>query len=137
MQPDHSRTAPGQGGRSKSPQASVDTTTVQPTLDIDGAARRDAGMAAAEHGAEVIAKRLVAAAIEQRARDGWPFTSDQIHEDVPTAGGWPNMIGARFNAAARAGIITKVGYRPSDRPSRHRAVIAVWVGTAEARKVAA
>jgi hypothetical protein len=40
-------------------------------------------------------------------------------------------MGARFMAAARRGVIRKVGYRNGQRPSLHAHPIALWVGAAE------
>ena len=38
-----------------------------------------------------------------------------------------NAVGAAFSGAARRGIITRIGYRPSTRVLAHGRVVAVWV----------
>lgn len=38
----------------------------------------------------------------------------------------PNAYGAAFNTAARAGLIKRVGYRPSTSPSAHGRIVSVW-----------
>lgn len=140
MQHDTSRTRPDQGARPESQQTSVDDTTVQ--LAFGGVAearqRRDDGTAVADHAADVVIRRALADAIEARATTGHTFTSDDIHADVgPVLDAWPQLLGARFNAAAKAGLIVRVGYRQSTRPSRHAAVIAMWQGVEQAQERAA
>jgi hypothetical protein len=41
----------------------------------------------------------------------------------------PNRWGPRFLAAHRAGVITKVGFAQSKRPTVHRSICRTWKGT--------
>jgi hypothetical protein len=42
----------------------------------------------------------------------------------------PPLIGARFNAAAKQGLIRRVGFTQSTEPATHAAWVKVWQGTA-------
>lgn len=67
------------------------------------------------------------AAIAQLAQRGTPFSA----EDVAAIAGrpdHPNAVGARFNAAARRGIIVKAGVVKASRPERHRNEMRLWIG---------
>lgn len=69
------------------------------------------------------------AALKKEAESGNRFeayTLEVLH-DVPPADN-PNAWGGLFYAAARAGLIRKVGYHPSMRPGRSGGVCAVWMG---------
>lgn len=68
--------------------------------------------------------------IEQLAASGREFVSDDLYKYVgPVMGPSPNVVGALFSAAARRGIIRRVGYRQSERESAAGRVVAVWRGT--------
>lgn len=85
------------------------------------------GMALADAAEGLQWKEAADAAIEQLARAGEPFTA----EDVRAICGPPehaNAFGSRFLQAARRGLIRKVGYRNSTRPTLHAHPIAVWTG---------
>lgn len=63
------------------------------------------------------------------SRTGAPFTADDLVERVgmpPTSG---KAIGGVFNRAAKAGIIRKVGERPTTRVTSHLRSLAVWQGS--------
>jgi hypothetical protein len=95
----------------------------------DGRQRRDDGMRTAEHAAHPWVKVAVDGAIARRAASRVPFVSDDVRDDVPFLSSHPNVLGARFNAAARRGEIVKTGaYRQSRNASRHGGVVAEWVG---------
>lgn len=66
-------------------------------------------------------------AIRLMATGHKPFTAEHVRR-IAGDPEHPNAFGARFNAAARAGIIRKVGYELSTRPTLHRHPIAQWVG---------
>lgn len=68
-------------------------------------------------------------AIEREARSGRLFTADDLRAayDLPDVG---NALGGLLMRAARAGLIIRMGYRPSRRPSRSGGVISIWTGGA-------
>lgn len=62
------------------------------------------------------------------------FTSEDVVNKVGLPDGEVgtnknNAVGAAMTGAAKAGIIRRVGYVQSQRPSSHGAVIAQWEGT--------
>lgn len=61
------------------------------------------------------------------ATPGGTFTADELQaaHGLPDLG---NSLGGIFMAAHRAGLIRRVGYRPSEKPSRAGGVVAVWTG---------
>lgn len=66
--------------------------------------------------------------LESWAWSGIPITADdmrQLFRPPPH----PNMVGAAFRTASQAGVIKHVRYIESTAPSRHGAIIRVWVGT--------
>jgi len=61
---------------------------------------------------------------------GWEdhvFSSDDLVEIVGTPP-VPNMLGALFLGARRAGLIDPVGYTQSTRPAAHARTIRTWKG---------
>jgi hypothetical protein len=71
------------------------------------------------------------AVLRRRATEPGAFTSEDITAVIglPSTG-HPSVIGALMNAEARAGIIRKTGrYVHAERPNRHAAAVAEWVGT--------
>lgn len=93
----------------------------------EGLQRKEHGMAVVDAAEGGEWKARTTAAIEEFAASGDEFTALEIR-DIVGDPVHPNAFGARFNAAARAGIIRKVGYRNSSRPTLHAHPIAVWVG---------
>ena len=96
---------------------------------FDGEARKQRGMAAVEtaeaiHGAWV---ERADAEILFLARTGIPFSAEDVRR---TAGDpvHPNAMGARFNAAARRGLIRKAGVIKADRSERHANEMRLWIG---------
>lgn len=96
-----------------------------------GVARKEAGMGRAERSATP--SGYVAAfddRVKALAASGVEFTS----EDVTTTVGLPpdssgSAVGARMNAAAKRGLIVKVGRRvKARRPNQHAAMLEVWRG---------
>jgi hypothetical protein len=73
------------------------------------------------------------AAIRECAETGEPFTVEHV---LAKAGSPPdnkrNAIGARLFAAARKGLIERIGYDHSPKASRRAGVIAVWIGSDDA-----
>lgn len=66
----------------------------------------------------------------QIASTGRQFTSEEVTAMVglPPVGTHLNAVGARVNAAARAGIITEVGTVKASRVNRHAAKVTLWQG---------
>jgi hypothetical protein len=69
------------------------------------------------------------------AASGAPFTSEDVTALVglPPPGTHRSAVGARMNAAARAGRITRVGYVQAKRANQHATVISEWKGTVDDR----
>lgn len=64
------------------------------------------------------------AAIRQVAARGGVWSANDVRVLVPDVSG--PLMGARFNAAAKAGLITRVGYEPSTKGSTHGHPVAQW-----------
>lgn len=91
-----------------------------------GEALKAEGMRRAELAEPEEWKRRFGAALRWLAGTRREFTTEDALDIV---GDWPlhpNVIGSLTNGLARADEIRKVGYRESNRPSRHRAIVAVW-----------
>lgn len=104
---------------------------------VNGAQLRDLGMARADAVQPEDWRHHVDVIIGTLADSGEPFTSDDVSAltgDSPT--GSRGAMGARFNAAARRGVIRRVGYVPSRRPSVHAHPVALWQGVPPQREVA-
>jgi hypothetical protein len=69
-------------------------------------------------------------AIGYLARRGGPFTADDVREIAGDPTDHPNATGARFLAAARAGLIRRVGYRSATHEGAHARMVSEWVGVA-------
>jgi hypothetical protein len=74
-------------------------------------------------------------ALVELVRTGRDFTSEEVVERVGLPRGTPgtnrnNAVGALFAAAAREGIITRVGFRKAVRPDLHARLLTVWRGVA-------
>lgn len=96
-----------------------------------GERRKEAGMAKAEQAATVMDGSWIEAAdaeLRRLARTGEQFTSDVLVASVGAPDTHHNAIGARINAASKAGIIVKVGFTKSSRETGHARTIAVWKG---------
>lgn len=92
---------------------------------------RDEGMARADAAQPQEWRGLVDAVIETLAATGEPFTADDVSAltgDSPT--GSRGAMGARVQYAARRGVIVRVGYVPSKRPSVHAHPVTLWQGAA-------
>jgi hypothetical protein len=68
------------------------------------------------------------AALRDFAATGQPFTIEQMVERTGLPIDHPNRIGALTAAAAKAGVIRRIGYTQARRASRACGVVAVWVG---------
>lgn len=72
----------------------------------------------------------VVSAIKEVAATGTRFTSYEVRELLDTRGVVienRNVIGAAFNRAARAGLVTMVGVTKSTVPSAHSRLVREWV----------
>ena len=104
-------------------------TPEQLTLDLSAArTARDDGIASVEANSHEEWKAQVDDWIVFWARSGGEFTSDDIRLYVDGEPHHDNAWGARFAAAARRGLIHRVGYRQSARPAGHARAVAVWRG---------
>lgn len=64
--------------------------------------------------------------IETLAARGIPFTSDDVWANLSTPPHHGNAIGAVILHGAKRFNLTRLGYRPSQRPSSRHHVLAVW-----------
>jgi hypothetical protein len=91
-------------------------------------AKRD-GMARAAANTPVDWATACDAAIREMAHRGQPFqAADLIAEGLVDEPPHHAMWGARFGAAARAGIIRQAGAVPSKRATVHRSLCRQWIG---------
>lgn len=96
-----------------------------------GRALRDDGMATADAGQPEDWRAAVDRRIAELADTGRPFTADDVSTEVgdsPT--GSRGAMGARFHHASRRGVIRRVGYVPSGRPSVRAHPVGQWQGVA-------
>lgn len=89
-----------------------------------GTRAKDAGQArtSAAHPDE---RAAVDAAIRQLAATGRPFSSNDARPLHNVSG---PVVGAAFTAAAKAGLIKRIGYEPSTDPGTHGHPVAIWTG---------
>lgn len=90
--------------------------------------RRDRGHAVATHASDVAWTEAANKAIRDLAASGEPFTAEDLRSIVGPPFGSHNAMGARFMAAAKAGIIRRVGSRQATRPEAAGRWLAVWRG---------
>ena len=69
-------------------------------------------------------------AILMLAVKGERFTAEDVRLVAGDPPNHPNAMGARFLAAAKEGLIEKVGYGKPVRASRHANPVAIWRGRA-------
>jgi hypothetical protein len=65
------------------------------------------------------------------AQPGDRFPSDEVRSAITYCMGFdsaphPNSWGALLSAAAKAGLIERVGFEPSRSPSAHGRIVSVW-----------
>jgi hypothetical protein len=109
--------------------------TDQLDLFAQAEALKARGQALADSSQPLAWKNNVDAVIAMLARQGEPFTSDDVSAltgDSPT--GSRGAMGARFSHAAKKGIIRRCGYTPSRRAAVHMHPVSLWIG---AQQVAA
>jgi hypothetical protein len=97
-----------------------------PSDRSDGEALRDAGLALLRAHRAALVRDLTRAAV-RIALDRGELTADDVRAAVPIPDGIrPVVVGAAIRDAADAGIIRRVGYRPSARAVAHARPLAVW-----------
>lgn len=97
------------------------------TLETLAKLLRDEGIVRANEAADPWWASCFDTAVAYLASTGIPFTADDCRDLVPPPR-HPNQVGARFNAAAKAGVIRQAGYALSRSRSRHAGVLRRWVG---------
>jgi hypothetical protein len=116
MRPEHDRGRP----RQESAPTTVTTVTKEYTAGSDnhGALIADAAHA-------YLDVFFWEQAIRELAKTGREFCADDAQGtySLPDLG---NATGGIFMRLHRAGVIRRVGYRPSSRPSRAGGVVAIW-----------
>lgn len=150
---DHRRNGPGEGAAPRSWAGHhegtaarlfdpvVETRTPQWTDELHGldpagpgrdVAAREAALEAASQSWRRDAERMIEQLAALSRRTGEGFTSDELYRYVgPVMGPSTNVVGALFSAAAKRGIIRRVGYRPSVREVAAGRIVSVWIGTGE------
>lgn len=101
-------------------------TDLGPLFDT-GERRKAEGMALADAAEPGFWKDRADAAIKALAAEGREFTAEDVRKRAGDPSR-PNAMGARFSAAATAGLIRYVKHQKSTRPSLHACKVAVWVG---------
>lgn len=94
-----------------------------------GEQARDQALAAVEQRTDEWTRRTVDDAIRELVRRGEPFSANTLREQLPPGIPGP-LIGARFMAAHRAGLIRRVGDVPSTDPGTHGHRIGLWEAAA-------
>lgn len=90
---------------------------------------RDTGSATADEVSSEWERDAVDAVIRHLALEGREFSANDVRLLTPELKS-PRMVGARFLAASKRGVIRKTGYTTSTDPGSHAANMATWVGTA-------
>lgn len=94
-----------------------------------GQARKERALSLVNNGAPADVKAAIDTAILRLARLGVPFSVNDCRDDFPDVNG--SVIGGRFNALGKAGLIVKTGNRvPSTLPNTHGHELHEWTGAA-------
>lgn len=104
---------------------------MQTELNLTGEQLRDDG---AERVTDNTREDWIAAAdaaIVRLARSGQPFSAEDVRAAVGDPPGHANAMGARMLAAAKHGLLEKIGYGKPTRASSHASVIAIWRGVSK------
>jgi hypothetical protein len=102
-------------------------------LDIfDAISQRDQGLTQVIESSDAGYRDKLLAAIEVLAASGESFTADDVRQGAgdPPAGTHPNIAGAIFQQAVKAGLIRTVGFAHSVRAVGHHNVVRLWRGIA-------
>lgn len=93
---------------------------------MNGQTLRDEGIALVEENTDDAWNDEVDSVIETLANSRDSFTSDDVWANVSFLPHHNSSMGAAFNRAAKSGLIKKVGWVESRRPSAHARVVRVW-----------
>lgn len=88
---------------------------------------KERGMALADGAEDDRWRKQCDATIEWLAMKRIPFSAEDVRAYVGEPS-HPNAMGARFNAAARRGIIVKAGRVQAQRAERHANEMSSWIG---------
>lgn len=102
--------------------------TILPSIDKDGDGEtlRDAALYLLRQRRAALVRDLARAAV-RLALTGDDITADDVRAVVPIPNGIrPVVVGAAMRDLADAGIIQRVGYRPSARAVAHARPLSVW-----------
>lgn len=96
------------------------------------AALKEQGMQQASRNADQQWKDRFDKALQTLAAAGTEFTSEDVTAvtGLPPSGS-PSAVGARMNAAAKRGLIVRVGLRNARRAKSHAAMLLTWKGSGE------
>lgn len=92
-----------------------------------GKLAKEIGMARVTNATPEEWKRAFDIQLKLCAVSGVPFTSENITRVI----GLPpsvNAVGARMNAAAKRGLIKRIGFTQAKRAERQAAMVSVWQG---------
>lgn len=95
---------------------------------LDARTRKQQALARVNGNARTAHRERIDRTIRRFAGAGIPFSANDVRPvlaDIPGP-----IIGARFNAAARAGVIRHVGYVQSTKSNTHAHEIKLWRGAA-------
>lgn len=97
-----------------------------PDAGPSGEALRDAALALLRTHRAALVRALSRAAVRIALERG-TVTADDVRHAVPIpAGIRPVVVGAAVRDVATAGVLRRVGYRPSARPEAHARPLTVW-----------
>ena len=100
-------------------------TAQHPQLcQCQGEALKAEGIARATANAPRADRDRIDAAIRQVAARGGEFSANDVRPLIGSITG--PLVGARFNAAARAGLIVHIGYVKSAKASTHAHEVKLW-----------
>ena len=97
---------------------------------LTGEELRDLGISRVKAAADPYEIALIEETIRTHARSGREFTALDVRKIIGHLDS-PNLMGAMFLSAAKAGLIERVRYIHSKAESRRSGAVAVWRGTAE------
>jgi hypothetical protein len=97
-------------------------------VPLTGTESRDAGAASVSSHTPQDWKVACDVAIARLATINATFTAEDVRAVVGDPPNHPSAMGARFLAAAKAGLIERIGYQRPVRASRHANPLAVWRG---------
>jgi hypothetical protein len=91
-----------------------------------GSKTKDRVLAAVNDTADSDHRVRIDAAIRSAAALGDPFSANDLRASLSDVPG--PLVGARFNALAKAGVIRRVGYVASTKANTHGHPVAEWIG---------